>query len=80
MPKILKAKLKAYGIESGFFDISVPNTEVSDQDPEIIFVNYESVFKEEGYLPNRVQIELGARSLNEPFDTRYTNQSLVRLQ
>jgi len=66
-PKILKAQLEEYGIDSGLFDIVVPNTAVSDQDPEIIFVNYKSVFEEEGYLPDRVQIEIGARSLNEPF-------------
>lgn len=67
MPKILHGQLEAYGIDSNFFEIVVPNTEISDQDPEIIHVNYESVFEEEGYLPGRVQIELGARSLNEPF-------------
>jgi len=68
-PKILHAQLEKYGIDSGLFDIVVPNTKVSDQDPEIIFVNYESVIEQEGYLPDRVQIEIGARSLNEPFAT-----------
>lgn len=33
-------------------------------------VNYESVFVEEKYLPDRVQVEIGARSLNEPFSIR----------
>ena len=69
IPEILHGQLEAYGIDSDFFEIVVPNTEVSDQDPEIIYVNYKSVFEEEGYLPDRVQIELGARSLNEPFST-----------
>ena len=67
MPRILNSEFKEYGIDSGFYDIRVPNTEVSDQDPEIIFVDYKSVFEEESYLPDRVKIELGARSLNEPF-------------
>lgn len=49
------------------FQIRVPNTEVSDQGPEIIFVNFKSVFEEENYLPDRVQIDIGARSLSEPF-------------
>ena len=66
MPEILLAQLEAYGIDSALFEIDVPNTKVSDQDPEIVYVNYNSVLEEEGYLPNRVQIELGARSLNEP--------------
>ena len=69
VPKILHTQLAEYGIDSGLFEIVVPNTKVSDQDPEVIFVNYISVFDVEGYLPNRVQIELGARSLNEPFAT-----------
>ena len=42
MPKILHAEFAEYGIDSGYYNIAVPN---------------------------RVQIELGARSLNEPFDT-----------
>jgi hypothetical protein len=50
----------------------VPNTEISDQDSEIIFINYRSVFEEEKYLPDRVQIEIGARSLNEPLINRST--------
>ena len=44
---LFASELEEYGIDSGFCDISVPNTEVSDQDPEIIFVNYNSVFEEE---------------------------------
>jgi hypothetical protein len=69
IPKILHAQFEAYEIDSGLFEIVVPNTEVSDQDPEIVFVNYKSVFEEEGYLPDRVRFEIGARSLNEPFST-----------
>ena len=67
MPDILNAQLEAYGIDPDLYNIEVPNTKVSDQDPEIIYISYESVFDEESYLPDRVQIEIGARSLNEPF-------------
>ncbi len=67
MPKILSSEFDEYGIDSEHYDISVPNTQVSDQDPEIIIVDYDSVFEEESYLPDRVKIEIGARSLNEPF-------------
>jgi len=69
MPDILRAQLEVYGIDPDLYEIKVPNTEVSDQDPEIIYISYESVFAEESYLPDRVQIEIGARSLNEPFST-----------
>ena len=70
MPDILSSELDEYGIDSELYDINVPNTEVSDQDPEEIFVYYESVFEEESYLPDRVKIELGARSLNEPYSVK----------
>ena len=69
VPAILQVQLKEYGIDPDLYEIEVPNTKVSDQDPEIIFVNYDSVFEEERYLPDRVQIEIGARSLNEPSST-----------
>lgn len=70
MPDILKKQFEEYGIETETYEIIVPNTEISDQDPEIIHVNYKSLYEEETYLPNRVQIEIGARSLNEPFEKR----------
>jgi predicted nucleotidyltransferase component of viral defense system len=70
MPKVLNSQLVEYGINTELYDIYVPNNEVSDQDPEIVFVNYKSVFEEASYLPNRVQIELGARSLNEPYSVK----------
>ncbi len=76
MPDILHTQLETYGIDPDKYEIDVPNTKVSDQDPEIIFLNYKSVFEEEGYLPDRVQIEIGARSLNEPF-SKSTIQSII---
>ncbi|WP_196888428.1 nucleotidyl transferase AbiEii/AbiGii toxin family protein [Aureivirga sp. CE67] len=40
----------------------------SDQDPVIIGVYYPSIVKSPGYIRPRVQIEIGCRSLQEPFD------------
>lgn len=51
------------------FEIIVENTKISDQDPETIKINYKSVFEDESYLPDRVLIEIGARSLIEPYKT-----------
>ena len=68
MPGILTNQFEEHGIENGVYEIRVPNTEISDQDPEIIYVQYNSLYGGETYLPTRVQIELGARSLNEPFE------------
>lgn len=70
LPQILQNELSEYGIEKDLFKIEVPNTEISDQDPEIIHVNYKSVFDEESYLPSRVLVELGARSLMEPYENK----------
>ncbi|MCF8226557.1 MAG: nucleotidyl transferase AbiEii/AbiGii toxin family protein [Bacteroidales bacterium] len=70
LPKILRTQFDEYGVDSKLYEIVVPNTEISDQDPEIVHINYKSVFSEEAYLPNRVQVEIGARSLNKPFDRK----------
>lgn len=67
MVSILTNQLDSYGIDSNLYEIVVENTKISDQDPETIKINYESVFEEIPYLPQRVLIELGARSLLEPF-------------
>jgi predicted nucleotidyltransferase component of viral defense system len=48
----------------------------SDQDPVIINVNYPNVIESPGYIQPRVQIEIGCRSLIEPFENR-TLLSLV---
>lgn len=47
----------------------------SDQDPRIIEVYYPNVITAPGYLAPKVQIEIGCRSLREPF----TNQSFRSL-
>ncbi len=70
LPQILLKEFVEYGIKKDLFTITVPNTKISDQDPEIIQVNYKSVFEKEYYLKSRVLIEIGARSLMEPFENR----------
>jgi len=42
----------------------------SDQDPVIICVYYPNVIETPGYIQPRVQIEIGCRSLREPFENR----------
>ena len=71
VPDILNAQFEKNGINPDLFDIIVPNIKISDQDPEVVHVNYKSVFDEKFYLPSRVLIEIGARSLNEPTEERY---------
>lgn len=70
LPNILTDSLNEYGIESTDYEISVENTEISDQDPETLLIKYNSVFDDETYLKPSVKIELGGRSLIEPSEEK----------
>jgi predicted nucleotidyltransferase component of viral defense system len=60
--------------DAGFNDVEVKvrETTTTDQDPLIIEVNYESVVEQSEYLSSRILIEIGSRSLTEP----YTNKNI----
>jgi hypothetical protein len=66
LTKTLQSQLNNYGIDPALYEIIVENTKISDQDPETIVVNYQSVFDQVAYLHQRVLIEVSARSLIEP--------------
>lgn len=53
----------------GLADVRIEPEEIvsSDQDPVIISVYYPNVIEVPGYIQPRVQIEIGCRSLREPF-------------
>jgi len=70
LPEILRREFQVYGINNNLFDIEVPNIKISDQDPEVLHINYFSVFEETEYLKSRILIEIGARSLIEPFENK----------
>ncbi|NOZ35744.1 MAG: nucleotidyl transferase AbiEii/AbiGii toxin family protein [Chlorobi bacterium] len=70
MTKTIENQLNDYQISNDKYEIIVENTKISDQDPETIQINYQSVFNEIGYLPKRVLIEIGARSSTEPFERK----------
>ena len=38
LPELLTEQFNNYGIRPELYDISVPNTRISDQDPEILFI------------------------------------------
>ncbi len=65
-------ELKAEFASRGLTDVQIELGEIttSDQDPVIINVNYPNVIESPGYLQPRVQIEIGSRSLMEPFEER----------
>ena len=50
--------------------IELEEITTSDQDPVIINVNYPNLIVSPGYIQPRVQIEIGCRSLIEPFENR----------
>ena len=73
MTKIIREQLTKYQINPNLYEIVVENTKISDQDPETIKINYKSVFSEIEYIPQRVLIEIGARSSSEPFEAKSVN-------
>lgn len=81
---LLKQQLDKHSVDESLYTILVENTQVSDQDPETIKIQYNSLFDEVSYLPKRVLIEVSARSLIEPneeveinsiLDAEYPNAS-----
>ena len=61
--------------KSGFKDVSfnIVPAESSDQDPRIIEIYYPYITKSPGYIQPRVQVEIGCRSLREPFSLKLIN-------
>ena len=62
----------------GFKDVrvEVEKAHCSDQDPRIINIHYPNLITAPGYLAPRVQVEVGCRSLREPYSIQVFN-SLV---
>lgn len=69
LKELLKKQLDANGVNESWYELVVENTQVSDQDPETILVNYKSIYEENEvpYLQPKVKIEVSARSLIEPY-------------
>lgn len=65
-------ELQAAFSSKGYTDITfkVIEAKESDQDPRIIEIYYPHIIASEGYLIPRVQVEIGCRSLREPFTVR----------
>ncbi|RXQ97423.1 nucleotidyl transferase AbiEii/AbiGii toxin family protein [Ancylomarina salipaludis] len=59
-------------IEKGLTDVKLALVDAkdSDQDPRIIEIYYPNVIPSPGYIQPRVQVEIGCRSLKEPFSVR----------
>lgn len=68
-------ELKQKMIENGFTDLKweIIDSNESDQDPKIIMMYYPNVIESPGYIQPKVQIEIGCRSLREPFKIQNLN-------
>jgi predicted nucleotidyltransferase component of viral defense system len=62
----LREKLIENGINENKFTVKVHITPVTTTDPEIIEIEYQSVFSELQYIKRKVIIEVSGRSMDEP--------------
>lgn len=67
----LQQKMFDKGFENLRWEIL--DSKESDQDPKIIMMYYTNAIESPGYLQPKVQIEIGCRSLREPFKTQKIN-------
>ncbi|RFS24959.1 nucleotidyl transferase AbiEii/AbiGii toxin family protein [Chitinophaga silvatica] len=66
----LREKLLQIGVSKKVITADVRTTKSSDADPRIIEMEYTSLFSDSNYMRSKVLLELGARSLKEPFSDR----------
>jgi predicted nucleotidyltransferase component of viral defense system len=57
------------GINTNLFSVTVNITPVTTTDPEIIEVEYKSLFMANEYIKRKVILEVGGRSMREPLET-----------
>ena len=62
----IKQQLIANGINEHLFTVHVNITSVSTVDPEVVYVEYKTLFPFESYVQNMVKVEVSGRSMNEP--------------
>ena len=72
----LVKQLENNGLSRNDFTIKVNITPISTTDPEIIEVEYDSLFSEENYIKSKVIVEVSGRSMNEPLQA-VTLQSMI---
>ena len=72
----LAKELEKQGIDSDLFSLKADVTEDTTKDPEIIEITYKSVIEGLTYINPVVKLEIGCRSMREPFE-RVKIQSLI---
>ena len=66
MQNDLREGMIALGIAPEKFNVYVNITSVSTTDPEVIYIDYESVLPSSEYIAHTVKVEVGGRSMAEP--------------
>ncbi len=64
----LSTSIQNKGIEG--IELNLVEAKDSDQDPRIIEIHYPNIITSPGYLEPKVQLEVGCRSLKEPFSVQ----------
>ena len=64
----LKAEFRNCQVPENLYSIEAEpvRADMSDTDPQTLYVNFVSLFDPNPYLPDRVKIEFSVRSLKEP--------------
>ncbi|GHT44745.1 nucleotidyltransferase [Bacteroidia bacterium] len=69
-------QLESNGINPEHFTVKVNITPISTTDPEIIEVEYKSLFDELGYIKRKVILEVSGRSMREPLQSVKLNSMI----
>lgn len=62
----IKQQLIANGIREDLFTVHVNVTSVSTVDPEVIYIEYKTLFPFDEYVQSMVKVEVSGRSMSEP--------------
>lgn len=69
MQNDVREGLIAMGIAPDKFSVHVNITPISTMDPEVIYVDYQSVLPNSEYIAHTVKVEVSGRSMHEPVQT-----------
>lgn len=62
----LAKQLETDGLNADYFSVKVNITPISTTDPEIIEIEYQSLFDETNYIKHKVIVEVSGRSMSKP--------------
>ena len=65
----IQRQLVANGIPENLFKVHVNITSVSTVDPEVIYVDYQSILPYSEYIAHTVKVEVSGRSMSEPVES-----------